>query len=105
MLDWFKGLFKSSDYQNLQAIVNNSEKINADLDKLSQNYPTESEDIRSLYQNLNNKLTSIFSQMDKNKNSNETQPPQPTQMGGRRTKKLKHQKKSKHSKKSRQTRK
>ncbi len=103
MTSWFKGLFKSNEYSNLQTIVANSETINSELDKLSQNYPNESSKIRNLYQQLNAELTNIFEVIKQKPNEEGARPPQ---TGGRRTKKSKkHHKQTKKSQKTKKTRK
>jgi hypothetical protein len=107
MTSWFKSLFKSNEYSNLHTIVANSETINAELDKLSQNYPNESSKIRNLYQQLNAELTNIFDVIKQKPNEEKEQSQSPTnQTGGRRTKKSKkHHKQTKKSQKTKKTRK
>ncbi len=99
MSSWLPSFLKSESYPQLHSIVNNSEKINKELDELeNKNINFNVTSIRNSHQSLKTQLEKVFEILKQ-------QPSQLTQSGGRRTKKSKHSKHSKHSKKSRKTRK
>ena len=91
MATWLSNLFQSDKYPQLHSIVTNSDKIKAELDKLTETYPNEASDIINLYQQLNDKLNNLFDEIKQNE----------SQAGGRRTKKSRHSKKTRKSRKSR----
>ena len=106
-MSWFSNFFKSNEYPNLHSIVDNSEKINTELDELNKNYPIQSSKIKNLYNNINSELTRLFDTIKQNEEKQkqiEQQTSSP-QTGGRRTKKSRHSKQTKKSQKTRKSRK
>ena len=103
-MSWFSNFFKSNEYPNLHSIVDNSEKINTELDELNKNYQTQTTNIRTLYNKLNSELTRLFDTIKQNEEK-QKQKEQQTQTGGRRTKKSRHSKQTKKSQKTRKSRK